>query len=78
MERERKQMEQNYSLESERSNLSIDLAPENFPALPSPSSPNVSLSNLFPWYCLICPYCFIGSEIFLLPSEMTIKEGFGY
>jgi len=39
-ERERKQMEQNFPMGSEVHNLNIDLAPENFPALPSPSSPN--------------------------------------
>eukprot|EP00794_Sanderia_malayensis_P017593 gene17593-19346_t len=39
-ERERKQMEANNHQESDTDNLSLDLAPENFPALPSPSSPN--------------------------------------
>eukprot|EP00112_Aurelia_sp_Birch-Aquarium-sp1_P005432 Seg1617.7 transcript_id=Seg1617.7/GoldUCD/mRNA.D3Y31 product="La-related protein 4" protein_id=Seg1617.7/GoldUCD/D3Y31 len=39
-ERERRQMEQNSPLESDINNLTIDLAPENFPALPSPNSPN--------------------------------------
>ncbi len=41
-ERERRQMEQNSPPENDPANLSIDLASENFPALPSPSSPNVS------------------------------------